>query len=47
MTLDFGSDRDLVVHGIQPRVGLGTERGACFGFSLCPSPALCSLSVSK
>ena len=50
---DFGSGRDLAVHGFEPRVGLcadSSEPGACFGFwvslslSLCPFP-VCALSL--
>ena len=43
-TLDFGSDHDLTVGGIEPHLGLCDDRqlGACLGFSLsvtlCPSP---------
>ena len=51
---DFGSGRDLAVHGFESRVRLcadSSEPGACFRFcislALCPSPAhALSLSVS-
>ena len=39
-TLDFGSGHDLMVHEIDPHVGLHAGRGACLGFSLSPSPSV-------
>ena len=52
LTLDFGSGRDLAVHGIESRVGLctdGTETAwdSLSLFTLCPSPACARmLSIS-
>ena len=49
-----GSGHDLAVREFEPRVGLwadGSEPGACFRFcvslSLCPSPLVLCLSLSK
>ena len=46
-TLGFGSGHDLTVRGIEPRVGLHTEYGACLEFSLSAPPLLThTLSLS-
>ena len=45
--LDRGSGCDLVVHEIEPQVGLCPERGAFLGFSLSLSLSLClSLKIN-
>ena len=52
LSIDFGSDHDLMAGEFEPRIGLcadSSEPGACFGFCLPPSalPLLTlSLSVS-
>ena len=49
---DFGSGHDLVIRGLEPRVGLwadGSEPGACFGFCVSlslPLPDLHTFSLS-
>ena len=50
-TLDFGSGHDLMVHGIEPYIGLcaGSTQREILSLSLCLSPILSlplSLSLS-
>ena len=49
-TLDFGSGHDLMVHGIEPLVGLCADSAELALDSLSPSlsaPSLLTLSLSK